>query len=65
MPEGTAAIIDRFYDAWNSHDAAADEAAAPDPPSGLVRVSIRVLGPPSTIAARISSAIALTGVHDR
>jgi predicted ester cyclase len=23
MPEGTAAIIDRFYDAWNRHDAAA------------------------------------------
>jgi predicted ester cyclase len=23
MPEGAAAIIDRFYDAWNHHDAAA------------------------------------------
>ena len=23
MPEATAAIIDRFYDAWNRHDAAA------------------------------------------
>src|SRR4029453_1219875 len=23
MPEGTAAIIERFYDAWNRHDAAA------------------------------------------